>query len=114
MLRTLSLTAPILAAPILAALILAAGPALAQNPQPANPANPTVPVAPPNAAPPPPEQIAPPDRSLSDRLSRDKGTIAPPNVDPGMTVRPPARCVGSTPVIPPPGSPGGNPSVIPK
>jgi hypothetical protein len=76
MLRTLSLTAP-----ILAALILAAGPALAQNPQPANPANPTVPVAPPNAAPPPPEQIAPPDRSLSDRLSRDKGTIAPQNVD---------------------------------
>jgi hypothetical protein len=35
-------------------------------------------------------------------------------VDPGMTVRPPARGGGSTPVIPPPGSPGGNPSVIPK
>jgi hypothetical protein len=47
-------------------------------------------------------------------LSRDKGTITPPNVDPGMSVSPPARGAGTTPVIPPPGSPGGNPSVVPK
>ncbi len=104
MVRMLSLTA----------LILTAAPALAQNPQPASPANPTVPVAPPNAASPPPEKIAPADRDMSSRLSQQKGTINPPNVDPGMTVSPPARSGGKTPVIPPPGSPGGNFSVLPK
>jgi hypothetical protein len=106
MLRTLSLAALILAGAQMAAL--------AQTPQPTNPANPTVPVAPPNATQPPPEKIAPPDPDLSSRLSRSKGTIAPPNVDPGMSVSPPARGAGTTPVIPPPGSPGGNPSVVPK
>ncbi len=104
MLRTLSLTA----------LGLIATPVLAQNPQPASPANPTVQVAPPNAASPPPEKIAPADRDMSRRLSQQKGAIDPPNVDPGMTVNPPARNGAKTPVIPPPGSPGGNPSVVPK
>jgi hypothetical protein len=103
MLRTVSLTA----------LILIAAPAIAQNPQPASPTNPTVPVAPPSAASPPPEKVAPAAPDMSGRLSQQKGTINPPNVDPGMTVSPPARG-GTTPVIPPPGSPGGNPSVIPK
>jgi hypothetical protein len=51
---------------------------------------------------------------LSDRLSRQKGTIAPPNVDPGMAVQPSGKGAAMTPVIPPPGSPGGNPSVVPK
>jgi hypothetical protein len=106
MLRTLSLAALILAGAQMAAL--------AQTLPPANPANPTVPVAPPNATQPPPEKIAPPAPDLSSRLSRDKGTITPPNVDPGMSVSPPARGAGTTPVIPPPGSPGGNPSVVPK
>jgi hypothetical protein len=98
----------------LAALILTAAPAMAQNPQPASPANPTVQLAPPNAASPPPEKIAPPSRDMSKRLSQQKGTIDPPNVDPGMTVSPPTRSGATTPVIPPPGSPGGNPSVVPK
>jgi hypothetical protein len=98
----------------LAAMILAAAPAMAQNPQPAPPANPTVQVAPPDAASPPPEKIAPPAGDMSSRLSRQKGTIDPPNVDPGMTVNPPAHSGTRTPVIPPPGSPGGNPSVVPK
>jgi hypothetical protein len=104
MLHTLSLTA----------LVLVAVPAMAQNLQPAPPTNPTVPVAPPNAAAPPPEKIAPADRDMSNRLSRQQGTINPPNVDPGMNVNPPAHSGGTTPVIPPPGSPGGNPSVVPK
>jgi hypothetical protein len=104
MLRTLSVTA----------LILIAAPAMAQNPQPASPTNPTVPIAPPTAASPPPEKIAPPDGSLSNRMSQQKGTITPPNVDPGMMVSPPKTSGATTPVIPPPGSPGGNPSVIPK
>jgi hypothetical protein len=99
----------------LIALTIAAGPALAQNPQPAPPANPTVPIAPPNAPSPPPEKMAPPEgNSLSDHLSQQKGTIKPPNVDPGMAVQPPQRGAATTPVIPPPGSPGGNPSVVPK
>jgi hypothetical protein len=95
----------------LAALILAAAPALAQSPPAASPANPTVPVAPPNAEAPPPEKIAPPE---SNRLSQQKGTITPPNVDPGMMVSPPKNSGMTTPVIPPPGSPGGDRSVIPK
>jgi hypothetical protein len=98
----------------LSALVLIAAPAMAQNPQPASPANPTVQVAPPNAASPPPEKIAPANRDMSSRLSQQKGMINPPNVDPGMTVSPPAHGAGVTPVIPPPGSPGGNPSVVPK
>lgn len=96
------------------ALILLGVPALAQNPQGASPANPTVPVAPPSAPTPPPERIVPPDTNLSNRLSQQKGTIKPPNVDPGMTVAPPSQGAGTTPVIPPPGSPGGNKSVVPK
>jgi hypothetical protein len=103
MLRTLSVTA----------VILMAAPAMAQNPQPASPTNPTVQVAPPSAAA-PPEKIAPPSDGLSNRLSQQRGTIDPPNVDPKMTVHPPANTRGTTPVIPPPGSPGGNPSVVPK
>jgi hypothetical protein len=98
----------------LTALVLLAAPAMAQNPQPAPPTNPTVPVAPPSAATPPPEKIAPADRGMSKRLSLQKGTITPPNVDPGMSVSPPAHTGSTTPVIPPPGSPGGNPSVVPK
>jgi hypothetical protein len=105
MLRTLSVTA----------VLLMAAPAMAQNPQPASPSNPTVQVAPPNAASPPPEKIAPPSGGdMSNRLSLQRGTINPPNVDPNMTVRPPAHTGTTTPVIPPPGSPGGNPSVVPK
>jgi hypothetical protein len=97
-----------------AAAILMAVPAMAQNPQTTSPTNPTVPVAPPNAPPAPPEKIAPANGNLSDRLSQHQGTITPPNVDPGMKVTPPGRTGASMPVIPPPGSPGGNPSVVPK
>jgi hypothetical protein len=109
MLRMLSLTA----------LILVAAPALAQNPQPTSPTNPTVPVAPPAAPSPPPEKIAPlsgnpGSGNLSNRLSQQKGMVTPPNVDPGMTVSPPRNSSATTPVIPPPGSPGGNGSVVPK
>jgi hypothetical protein len=101
---------------LLLALTVAAAPALAQNPQPTSPTNPTVPIAPPNAPAPPPERIAPGAGSgtMSDHLSQQRGTIAPPNVDPGMTVQPSGRGAATTPVIPPPGSPGGNQSVVPK
>jgi hypothetical protein len=98
----------------LTALTLCAAPALAQNPQAAPPASPVAPVAPPNAPSPPPEQIAPPNGNLSRTLSRQRGTLHPPNVDPGMTVAPPPNQTANTPVLAPPGSPGGNPNVVPK
>jgi hypothetical protein len=52
--------------------------------------------------------------SLSDRLERTDGVIRPPGgVDPQIQVPPPDE--GSrTPVIPPPGTPGGDPNVKPK
>lgn len=103
MLRALSLTG----------LVLVATPALAQNPQMTSPANPTVPVAPPNAPSTPPEKIAPPSGDMSGKLSQQKGTITPPNVDPGMMVKPPATSGSTMPVIPPPGS-AGKGSVTPK
>jgi hypothetical protein len=52
-------------------------------------------------------------RSLSDQLSQSKGLICPPaGIDPGISVPPIGG--GRTPVIPPPGTPGGDPSIQPK
>jgi len=50
--------------------------------------------------------------NLSDKLARTDGVLCPPNVDPD--IKAPTPPVGKMPVIPPPGSPGGNPSVQPK
>jgi len=50
--------------------------------------------------------------TLSDKLSQSNGVICPPNVDQGMKA--PTPNTGKMPVIPPPGSPGGNPDVQPK
>jgi hypothetical protein len=51
--------------------------------------------------------------TLSDQLSRSNGVICPPaGIDPGISAPPTGR--GVMPVIPPPGSPGGDPSVVPK
>jgi hypothetical protein len=53
------------------------------------------------------------DKSLSDKLARSSGVICPPqHVDPDMTQ--PAPPGGPMPVIPPPGTPGGDQSVHPK
>jgi hypothetical protein len=51
-------------------------------------------------------------KTLSDKLDQGGGVICPPDVDPGM--RAPAPETGKMPVIPPPGSPGGDPNVQPK
>ena len=51
----------------------------------------------------------------SDKLNQSGGVIKPSeNVDPKMQVTPPDPGPTSTPVIPPPGTPGGNPNVVPK
>lgn len=50
---------------------------------------------------------------LTDRLAQTGGVLCPPaGVDPEMRAPPPGG--GRTPVIPPPGTPGGDPSLRPK
>jgi hypothetical protein len=50
---------------------------------------------------------------LGDKLAKSDGVLCPPaNVDPAM--RAPAPETGKMPVIPPPGSPGGDPNLRPK
>ena len=50
---------------------------------------------------------------LGDKLARSDGVLCPPaGVDPEMHA--PAPDAGKTPVIPPPGSPGGDPTIRPK
>ena len=52
-------------------------------------------------------------KSLSEQLARSDGVICPPTgVDPD--IRAPTPQGGSMPVIPPPGSPGGDPNIRPK
>ena len=105
-----------------AALLTAAGAAsaLAQTTQ--APRDPNMP-DPKNV---PPEKIAPqepsstgttasPGGTLSDKLERTEGVIRPPsNIDPGIVTTAPVPNPGTTPVIRPPGEPGGNMSVQPK
>ena len=103
----------------LTALPCAAG---AQNPQPAPPHEEHPTVAPPSSSQPIPEQIAPggsasvtQDKdSLSEKLAKQHGTLDPPKVDPGIQAPLPAQTQGAMPVIPPPGTPGGNQGVVPK
>jgi len=53
--------------------------------------------------------------SLSDRLEESEGVIRPPPTGaPDITVPAPVPDPGTTPVIPPPGSPGGNQQLEPK
>jgi hypothetical protein len=101
------------------ATISSPGAGSAQNPQPAPPGQIQTPVTPPHSPTPPPEQIRPPDPSaggqtLSDRLSQQHGTLQPPAIDPGMSQPVPQRGGGAMPVIPPPGTPGGDQQVVPK
>ncbi len=55
---------------------------------------------------------APQDENLTDKLARTEGVICPPNVDQGINA--PTPDAGKMPIIPPPGSPGGDPNVRPK
>jgi hypothetical protein len=50
---------------------------------------------------------------LGDKLAKSDGVLCPPaGVDP--EIRAPTPETGNTPVLPPPGSPGGDPSIRPK
>lgn len=58
-------------------------------------------------------QPAPP--SLTEELSRTDGVLRPPTgIDPGIQKPAPVPYPNTTPVIPPPGTPGNNPSLDPK
>ena len=110
------------------ALMAASGAAVAQAPP--APATPPARTAPPpaeratNCAPmqtaPKPGTVAPEGATtgqraepLGDKLARSDGVLCPPaGVDP--EIRAPTPDTGNTPVIPPPGSPGGDPSIRPK
>lgn len=103
-----------------AGLVLALlGASYAQNPQPAPPGVTNPPVAPPSAPTPPPEKLAPGadgtagKQTLSDKLAQQNGTLRPPETGGGTVIKP-KQGAGTMPVIPPPGTPGGNQKVIPK
>ncbi len=51
---------------------------------------------------------------LSNELSRSQGVVRPPSTGDQGVVPPPSAGAPSTPVIPPPGTPGGNQQVQPK
>jgi hypothetical protein len=108
-------------------LVAASGMAAAQAPP--APATPPAQIAPPppartgNCAPmqsTPQGSIAPQGtmtgqsgEPLGDKLAKSDGVLCPPaGVDP--QIRAPTPDTGNTPVIPPPGSPGGDPTVRPK
>jgi hypothetical protein len=108
---------------------LIAFPAAATAQAPPSPVTPPAQTAPPTPAnnncepmrPVPPRGTIAPEGSttgrapepLGDKLARSNGVLCPPaGVDP--EIRAPTPDTGNTPVIPPPGSPGGDPSLRPK
>jgi hypothetical protein len=109
------------------ALFTASGAAFAQAPpMPATPPAQTAPPSPTRSADCTPTQSTPrgniaprgtttgqSNEPLGDKLAKSDGVLCPPaGVDPEM--RAPTPDGGNTPVIPPPGSPGGDPSIRPK
>ena len=64
---------------------------------------------------PDPKGCTPQERSnqaLNQNADKNAGVICPPDIDQAMKV--PTPKTGDSAIIPPPGSPGGNPSVQPK
>jgi hypothetical protein len=109
-------------------LMVASGVASAQAPpMPATPPPQTAPPAPQRSGdcmpmrPVPPRGTVAPEGSttgqssepLGDKLAKSNGVLCPPSgVDP--EIRAPTPETGNTPVLPPPGSPGGDPNLRPK
>jgi hypothetical protein len=90
----------------LAAVLIFSAAARAQTPAPVVPSTPV---------PAPQTEGQAPSDDLSHRLDRSRGVIRPQgDVDPGISAAPPASDSSAMPVIPPPGSPGGDPRVQPK
>ena len=100
-------------------LICAATPVLGQTPSerqssPVPAPHETDKVIPEKQSPPLATQSPGPD-NLSDKLQRSNGVIQPPaNVDPEIRKAPPPTGENLMPVIPPPGSPGGDQRIQPQ
>jgi hypothetical protein len=96
------------------------GSAASQTPRPQTPSAPEqrqVPSArPDDSTGPSPQQgtSTAPSGSLSDELSRTGSVMQPPATGDQGVVPPPKTGSQSTPVIPPPGTPGGNQDIQPK
>ena len=104
-----------IAAVVAAATLFSTSIAQAQAERPGRPTSPpnTSECAPGPDSPRPPSNETTGSRPLSERLAESKGVICPPaGVDPGMRQPPPEG--GTIKVVPPPGSPGGNPAIQPK
>jgi hypothetical protein len=100
------------AIPFVAALMIVAGASMSLA-QPANPSPGAAAACPPDAKGDPPTVGSRSSEPLSDKLAQSKGVICPPaGVDREMQVTPPGG--GQLKVIPPPGTPGGDPNVQPK
>jgi hypothetical protein len=92
---------------VLAGMGLLIATAQAQTPKPK--------VAPPPAETPPSKDSVAPTNPLSEQLSRSGGVIKPPeNVDRKIEAPTPDPGARSMPIVPPPGTPGGDPNVKPK
>ena len=55
-----------------------------------------------------------PGGTLGDQLSRSHGVIVPPPVRDKNVITPPNADKAKMPVIPPPGTPGGDQKIVPK
>ncbi len=92
---------------------LATPPAQTAPPAPANNCSPMRPVPPRGTIAPEGSTTGQATEPLADKLAKSDGVLCPPTgIDP--EIRAPTPDTGNTPVIPPPGSPGGDPSVRPK
>ena len=88
-------------------------PAQTAPPAPANNCEPMRPVPPRGSVAPEGSTTGSAAEPLGDKLARSGGVLCPPaGVDP--EIRAPTPDAGNTPVIPPPGSPGGDPRLRPK
>jgi hypothetical protein len=100
------------AVPLIAALVIVAGGNMSLA-QPANRSAGEAATCPPDVKGDPPTVGGRSSEPLSDKLAQSKGVICPhAGVDREMQVTPPGG--GQLKVVPPPGTPGGDPNVQPK
>ncbi len=100
--------------PLIMALLLCAGASLAAAQTPEGTGGAATGQGPAANSPDPPSGPGGAPGSLSKELNRSGGVIRPPPTHDRGVVTPPNQGVSRTPIIPPPGTPGGNPNVQPK
>ncbi len=98
----------------LIAVMIVLAPAAAPAQAPISPPEQTGPTPAPRHGATGPQQSEEPAPDRSDQLSRSRGVIAPPSTSDQNVVPMPSAGPNAMPVIPPPGTEGGNPEVQPK